>query len=284
MNGNGFTTRTALLADIHGNSPALEAVLTDIRRCGCRSLVFLGDLINGVDPGGCVRLLREIGREFELFCVKGNAEAYLLTPDLDHLPGPPEPWTGELIQLIAWFRARLTTADLEWIGAFDDYLHWQETILVHDSPLDRLEPQRWHRTGIAAQYQEWLYHSPGIQVDMAEGRWQDLFDCMNRWRLNQVFCAHTHAAFIHRNGAHLVCNVGSVGAPLDGEPRAAWVMVDESGSVAIQRVEYDVAQTHRLIDQTDYPDFQRPGYRAAYKKWFSTGVHWRVHLRDIGGD
>jgi hypothetical protein len=43
-------------------------------------------------------------------------------------------------------------------------------------------------------------------------------------------------------------------------------------------VEYDVAEIQRLIDETpDYQGFADPRYRAAYKQWFATGWHWRVH-------
>jgi hypothetical protein len=44
-------------------------------------------------------------------------------------------------------------------------------------------------------------------------------------------------------------------------------------------VDYDVALIHQLIDDTpDYPDFQTPGFRDAYKKWLATGILWRAFL------
>ena len=51
--------KTGILSDIHGNSPALEAVLADAGQEGIQQLLMLGDIINGVDPHGCVRLLLE---------------------------------------------------------------------------------------------------------------------------------------------------------------------------------------------------------------------------------
>ena len=51
--------KTGILSDIHGNSPALAAVLADARREGVQQLVMLGDIINGIDPHGCIRLLLE---------------------------------------------------------------------------------------------------------------------------------------------------------------------------------------------------------------------------------
>ncbi len=281
--------KAALLADIHGNSPALQAVLKDIRHHACSRVFVLGDIINGVDPHGCIELLRKWSDtlDIDLACLKGNAEFYLLTPDLDALPRKNEPWNANLVQLIRWFQAHLSETDLEWIRSFSDFIRWNDAGLAHDSPVDRLSPQSWHIPGIELKYQEWFYHSPGIQPDMAEHQWQKLLGCMEEWNLQQVFCGHTHIPFCREFGRKRICNVGSVGAPLDGDPRAAWVMVEEwpakeqtiEQTITIRRVDYDIARIHQLIDQTpDYTDFRTPGTQEAYKKWLSSGVHWRAHL------
>ena len=278
-------SKVALLADIHGNSPALQAVLDDILSNRCSQVFVLGDIINGVDPHGCLELLRQWRDEqkVKLTCLKGNAENYLLTPDLDALPKTEESWNDALVELIRWYLAHLSPTDLEWIGSFVNFLRWNDAGLVHDSPVDRLAPQGWQTPGIEAKYQEWFYHSPGIRANMAEDEWQKLFACMDEWQLQQVFCAHTHVPFYRKFGRKLVCNVGSVGAPTDGDPRAAWVMVeetpDEEPVVTIRRVDYEISQMYRLIDQTpDYPGFNQPGYLEAYKKMLATGVHWEAHL------
>ena len=213
--------KTALLADIHGNSPALEAVIEDIQRSGCARVFVLGDIINGVDPAGCLALLRQWRDRaaIELTCLKGNAEAYLLTPDLGALPKNDEPWNDDLVELIQWYRARLTAIDLDWIASFADFVRWKDAGLAHDSPVDRLSPQSWHDPGIEDRYQEWFFDSPGIFPDMAEAEWEKLLACMEEYHLRQVFCAHTHVPFCQEIGEKLVCNVGSVGAPLDGGRR-----------------------------------------------------------------
>ena len=158
-------TKTALLADVHGNSPALQAVLEEIRREGCSQVFVLGDIINGIDPAGCLALLRDWKDrgDIELTCLKGNAEFYLLTPDLDDLPKNNEPWNAGLVELIRWYQAHLTKTDMEWIRSFADFVRWNEAGLVHDSPVDRLSPESWHNPGIDSKYQEWFYHSPGIR-------------------------------------------------------------------------------------------------------------------------
>ena len=74
-----MSNKIALLSDIHGNSPALEATLKDIERQDCSQVFMLGDIINGVDPHGCIELLRNWANSnnVELACIQGNAEAYL---------------------------------------------------------------------------------------------------------------------------------------------------------------------------------------------------------------
>ena len=63
-------------------------------------------------------------------------------------------------------------------------------------------------------------------------------------------------------------NAGSVGAPQDGDPRPAWVMVkelpDKEPAITIRRVDYDISRISQLIDQTpDYPDFKLSGFQKA---------------------
>ena len=277
-------TVTALLSDIHGNSPALKAVLEDIRGQGCSQVFMLGDLINGVDPHGCVQILREWQEltQVELACLKGNGEAYLLTPDRGLLPRQTESWNTDMIRLVDWWEAHLTQEDIAWIDCFQDFILWNDACLVHDRPIDRLAPEPWQTPGIEPKYQEWFFHSPGIRPDMEDGEWQALWAYMDEHDFLQVFCGHTHIPFCRENEGKLVCNSGSAGATLDGDPRASWIKVQRMPGkrleADIRRVDYDIARIHQLIDQTpDYYDFKVPGYTEAYKKWFSTGVHWKIH-------
>jgi predicted phosphodiesterase len=276
----------AFLSDIHGNSPALKAVLEDIERVGCSKVFMLGDLINGFDPGGCVQILRQWveSTRVELDCIKGNAEAYLLTPDRAHLPRQDEDWNTDVMGLVDWWEARLTKEDLAWIRTFQDYIFWEDACLVHDRPMDRLTPESWHLPDIEPKYQEWFFHSPGIKPNMKEADWQTLWSFMEMRGYLHVFCGHTHIPFYREHNGRHVCNTGSVGVPQDGDPRPSWVLVAQRPNagldISIRRVEYDVELIQRIVDETpDYYDFKIPGYQEAYKKWLATGIIWREHLR-----
>jgi predicted phosphodiesterase len=280
-----MSSAIAFLSDIHGNSPALKAVLEDIRDQGCSQVFMLGDLINGVDPHGCVQALRQWQEvtNVELTCLKGNGEAYLLTPERDALPRQTESWNTDMIRLADWWEAHLTREDIEWIHTFQDFILWNDACLVHDRPMDRLSPESWHVPELETRYQEWFFHSPGIHPDLTDEEWQTLWTYMDSHNFSQVFCGHTHIPFCREFKGKAVCNLGSAGATLDGDPRASWVKVEQLPGndliISIRRVDYDIALIHQLIDQTpDYYGFQVPGYTEAYKKWFSTGIHWKVHL------
>ena len=112
-------TKTAILSDIHGNSTALEAVLDDIRAQGCSRIFFLGDIVNGWDPSLCISMLRQFEN---LQSIKGNAEHYVLTPDLDNYPRKDDPMYRDLILLIRWWHTHLTVSDLGYIQELPDFL------------------------------------------------------------------------------------------------------------------------------------------------------------------
>ncbi len=272
---------TALLSDIHGNTPALEAVLEDVHSQGCTRLLFLGDLINGLDPHGCLQTLLSWG---PVECLQGNAEAYTFTPGLDQFPLRSEPFYQELLALLAWFRDRLTPAEQTLVSAWPEILWWERACLAHDSPLERLGKEARYDPSLPVQYQEIIYHGHGLTPDLSAFEIERLTTFMDQHNLEQVFGGHTHIPFVLPLDGKLICNVGSVGMPLDGDPRAAWALMETqaggSSQVTIRRVAYDVERTLRLLDSTDdYPDFKRPGMKDAYSQMISTGIHWKAYMK-----
>ena len=277
-------TRVALLADIHGNSPALRGVLEDVERAGCTRLFVLGDIINGHDPAGCVDLLQSGPGRIE--ALKGNAENYLLIPDLEAFPKSGEPYYANLIRLLRWYEEQLSSAQLAWLGRLPDTIRWNGACLAHDSPLDRLFAEQHYIQGIDAKYQELFFHSPGIYPDTASAQLEPILNWMDADAVSQVYVGHTHVPFIAWHGTRLLCNVGSVGLPLDGDPRPAWALVEQTAGeppvVTIRRVKYEIGEILEIVDfHPDAPDFERPGMQHAYKKMLQTGIHWRVHLIEV---
>ena len=281
--GSSMSSKVAFLSDIHGNSPALQSVLDDILHQRCTKVFVLGDIINGIDPHGCVQMLRSWSdnNRVELACIKGNAEAYLATPDRELLIKQSQVWDVDLLNLLQWYQNHLSKSDLDWIYSLPDTIRWNGAYLVHDSPMDRLAVQS--QTDVLPQYRELNYHGRGITPDITKPDWEKLIECMHSEGLVQVFCGHTHRPFYRKIDGFLVCNVGSAGMPLDGDPRPSWVMMvqNDSGiqSISIRRVVYDISSTLQLIDSTpDYYSFHVTGYQEAYKKMFLHGNHWRSYM------
>jgi len=281
-----MSSKVAIISDIHGNSPALKAVLDDIHREQCDRVFMLGDVINGFDPHGSVELLRSwsSAHGVKMSCIKGNAESYLLTPDRSSLPRQDGDLNRSLIPLIQWFEDHLSPSDLDWLSSFADILHWEDAYLVHDSPQDRFLVENQSDPELKPEHREWFFHGHGIYPDMNKRENQVLLEFMEKENLRQVFCGHTHIPFVREFDEKVVCNVGSVGVPLDGDPRPSWVLFENNSSkepvIYIRRVMYDIRLIHQLVDATpDYPDFQsKPYFKEAYKTWLSTGIHWKAHV------
>lgn len=268
--------RTALIADIHGNSPALRTVLDDIRSQGCSQLFVLGDIINGLDPGGCVELLRSWPA---ITGIKGNAEYYLLTPDLEDFPLRTQALYSEVIGLIHWWRSQLHDSQLAWLAQLSDLIIWENTCLVHDAPLDRLLPEQHYQQGIDQKYQELCYHARGLRADMEEEELQPILAWMEVEQISDVFSGHTHVPFQRMFGTRRICNIGSVGLPLDGDSRATWALVEDlpegKRTVTLRRIEYPIDETLAIVERTpSYPTFAKPGMQAAYKTMLIHGRHW----------
>lgn len=61
-------------------------------------------------------------------------------------------------------------------------------------------------------------HGRGITPDMVESDWQKLIEYMRSESIEQVFCGHTHRPFYKEIDKLVICNIGSAGMPLDGDP------------------------------------------------------------------
>ena len=265
--------KIAIFSDIHGNSLALQAVLEDIERQGCSEIFFLGDLVNGIDLHTCIKIIRSLDH---ITCLKGNAEFYVLTPDLENFPKKNDPLYSKLIPLLQWFKSRLSEDDRAWLQNLPDYVIRNGACFVHDSPLDRLSLQGGVLPDNDEKYHELEFHSQGITSEMSAANWESLCNWMESQSVSQVFCGHTHRPFYRRLDAKLICNVGSVGMPLDGDPRPAWAMLEnhpgQESLVTIRRVTYELERMLQMVDDlSDYPDFKANAGKEDYKKNLVTG-------------
>jgi predicted phosphodiesterase len=220
----------AILADVHANLEALQAVLQDAQTQNCTHYAFLGDIVGYcADPKACLDLIRGMNAP----CVKGNHDEYCAM-DL-----PPQGLSSAAAKVVAWTRRQLTQDDRKWLGDLP-YARTVEDFTIVHATLDR--PELWgyvfERLAAAAS--------------------------INLQTTRLCFFGHTHVpiAFIHdkiinggtytkfelRVNKKYFVNPGSVGQPRDHNPKAAYVNYDmDNDTVELRRVDYDIAATQRKI-------------------------------------
>jgi predicted phosphodiesterase len=221
----------AVISDVHSNLEALEAVLHDIEESGITTVLFLGDAVGyGPNPNECTELLKRKCRAL----IAGNHDwAVLGLEDVDFF----NPFARAAV---LWTDGALTPENRKVLEEFPivKVVKEHDLLLVHSSPY---EPERWH----------YLTGS------------EDAAGVFGHFRERLCMVGHSHVPFIaelnasgkvrgHRNetefkkGSRYVINVGSVGQPRDGDPRACYAQLDESG-VRMRRVDYPVRETQEKM-------------------------------------
>jgi predicted phosphodiesterase len=192
--------RFAAIADIHGNSAALRAVLADVARMGISEIVNLGDALSGpLDPAGTADLLIPMN----LPTVSGNHDQWLVDRPFDEM-GMWEQWTIP----------ELSDRHLCWVRDFPKTLEWNGVFLCHATPSDNAE--------------NWLDRRGDGQLVSATGaRVQERLGAVGA---PLVLCGHTHIPRVVRVGSTLIANPGSVGCPAYLDTRSTPAFVGETGA------------------------------------------------------
>ena len=192
-----------VLYDIHGNLPALEAVLADAERLGADRYVLGGDYGTPSPwPAETLARLRELP---DATWIRGNGERWLREPPLDR---------PEVMEVYDLFRGQLPDEEVDALYRLPREAEVDGVLFVHGSPLSDVE-------SFAPQPQD------------GEAR------LLAGVRDRTVVFGHSHQQFRRSgpDGTDLV-NPGSVGMPLDGDVRAAWTTRD--GDFQLRRTAYDV--------------------------------------------
>ncbi len=215
----------AVLADIHANLPALEAVLADPQASGAEVFVLLGDIALGPMPGPALDLLASLGER--AIWVHGNCERELVTAfDGGEIPGPNGEAAAASAALIGRDHRDLmdglpltVTLDIAGLGP---------TLFCHATP--RRDDEM-------------------ILVDSPPERWSAILENVTE---PAVICGHTHMQFDRLAAGHRVVNAGSVGMPY-GSPGACWALLGPGG-ITLRRTLYDPAAAARRIAASGYQD------------------------------
>jgi putative phosphoesterase len=218
--------RVAAIYDIHGNLPALEGVLEDVRQAGVDLIVVGGDVVPGPMPVETIAALLNLDARIQF--IQGNGEVAVLSlmDGTDPTSFPEQAresllWTAQQLQpdhqrlLAGW--PKTLRMPVEGLG---DVLFCHATPGSDTEIFTRLAPERQLSPVFA-----------GIDVPV-------------------VVCGHTHMQFDRTIGKVRVVNAGSVGMPF-GQPGAYWLLLGPD--IALRRTPYDLNAAASRIRATAYP-------------------------------
>ena len=223
--------RIALLADIHGNSLALEAVLSDLEPIEVDAHLLMGDyFLFGPRP-------REVYERIVSLAwpaIEGNTDRYIAGPDF------PSPFA----ELRPWYRDQLDSDALEWCRAlpFDIRVRpagGKDLLVVHATPTNIEEL-------LITQLDEWKTR-PLTTEEEATKRLGDA-------HADLIVYGHIHYASAGVLGGRRLASIGSVGLPFDGDHRAAYAIAEWANggwSLEHRRVAYEHAAVAREIRAQD---------------------------------
>ena len=217
--------RVACLYDIHGNLPALEAVLDEARREGVDAVLVGGDVFPGPMARECLALLRSVERP--VHWVMGNGDREVVAA-WHGTPSPTLP--ARALEAITWCAGTIAEAEAAFIAS------WPVTTRL-DVP------------GVGTVLA--CHATPENDVDIVL---DDTPDAVMRSRFDGradlVTCGHTHMPFDRVVGRTRVVNAGSVGMPF-GEPGADWLLLGPT--VQQRHTAYDLQAAAARIRATAYP-------------------------------
>ena len=231
----------AILADIHSNLAAFQAVLCDIEdRGGFKQIWCLGDVVGyGPEPHDCLELLRG----FDHICVAGNhdlaAAGKIDTMDFNRDAAMATDWTS----------AKLTDSDRLYLQTLPDMRIEDNFTLVHGSPRDPL--WEYLLSSIAAQSNMAFYTTTFCLA--GHSHVPVIFELIDGVVKARTFIDNV-PLFLGEN--KLIINPGSVGQPRDGDPRASYILYNtDTNMVCLHRVSYDVKITQRRMESEGLPEY-----------------------------
>jgi diadenosine tetraphosphatase ApaH/serine/threonine PP2A family protein phosphatase len=199
----------ALLYDVHGNLPALEAVIADAQAAGAERWVLGGDY--ALFGGWPVETVARLGELEPATWIRGNGERWTADPDA----APDNPVVPGAIAAAREALGEQLVADL---ARLPSDCHYEGALICHGSP--------------PSDVRSFLPEPADDEEELLDGV-----------TTSRVIFGHTHLPFARTSavrGIELV-NPGSVGMPFDGDTRAAYALVHDEWRIEHRRVEYDHA-------------------------------------------
>lgn len=230
--------RFAILADIHSNLAAFEAVLGDAdNRGGFDKIWCLGDMVGyGPDPNECIKRLRQ----FEHVCIAGNhdwaAIGKMDTSEFNPVAAAAAQWTAE----------QITAEDKDYLLSLPLTLHENGFTLAHGSPR---EPIWEYLLSTEAAQDNFSYFETSYCL-VGHSHIPLIFELDSNMVVYRQF-GETNVALEEKR---MIINPGGVGQPRDGDARASYAIYDsEAQTVSHYRVEYDIPATQKKMAEQGLP-------------------------------
>jgi putative phosphoesterase len=238
--------RIAILADTHGNLPALEAILEDIRHQGVDGFIVAGDFTGGPQPQESIDWLRSLGG----WMIRGNSENYVLAYDGGDVP---QAWLeGDQWATLRWSYERLNRETIDFIATLPE----QQIVtvdgtaairVVHGSPRNSSEHVYPERDPATVE----LYRRADL---LSSGRAAVSLGAVLAGVEEPVLvCAHSHISWLQEGEGWLAVNPGAVSGPNNGDVRAQYALLiwqDGRWRATLRAVTYDLDQIRAVYRDT----------------------------------
>ena len=213
--------RIAVLADIHSNLPALQAVLRDVDATRVDQVWVAGDLVGyNPWPNEVIQVLRDR----KVRAIRGNHDRAVLSGDTS--------WFNDLAAAaIRWTRITMAPGSVGYLASLEDRARFS---LPH---------------GTVA-----MFHGSPRNDDEYVMPWAADEALMKLAQAPFVILGHTHVPMAFSSRYGILVNPGSVGQPRDSDPRAAWALLETAtGGVEERRVPYDIGSVVAEIHKAGLP-------------------------------
>lgn len=230
--------RYLLIADVHSNLHALDAVMAAAQKIGYERALCLGDLVGyNAKPNECIEILRRNN----FICLQGNHDA----ASVEQIS--LEEFNPEAAECIEWTKRHLTEQNKKFLSELPRFFSMQYLLAIHGSPENPL----------------WGYMNAEIAGDS-----------LRRVPEALVICGHVHMPFYYEakgssiksiignskiqcRGRRMVVSLPAVGQPRDGDKNAGFGILDtDNRELQIFRVEYDVKKTYDEVLGAELPRFE----------------------------
>jgi predicted phosphodiesterase len=236
-----YNMRIGLISDIHSNWEALMAVHEALKSDRVDSICCAGDVVGYcADPLACIEWVQSYCTTGSgLMCVQGNHDYAVAAGDTLN-------FNPVAVSAAKWTSGMLRKEHIKWLSDLPYTLTSNDIFISHGSPTD---PEEFHYILSAEDAVEATQHFQTTLAVLGHSHAPFIFEKCN-----------THAGFIIENKyvinpkCKYIFNIGSVGQPRDGDPRAAYAVYDtETGLFSIKRVDYDIQRAVNKINEAGLP-------------------------------